>query len=120
VSWSSPFVWFLVFVFIVWGGIFIFLRRVLATLSKRAAEHADSYAGAYLKGSALIAIAVLNSFKQTFQALSPDVAAVLPWWSWLGMFFEPVIAGLAVYMAFTDGTMKEIRDVRADEEGKEK
>jgi hypothetical protein len=119
-TWNNPFVWFLIFVFVVWGAVFIFMRPVLATLSKQAAEHAKLYAAAYVKGSALVAIAVLTSFGETFKALSPDVAAILPWWSWLDLFFKPIVAGLAVYVAFVDGTMKKIRDERAGEDPKPK
>src|SRR5687768_1240144 len=91
------------------------MRGALSALSGRAAEHAKTYAGAYAKGAALVAIAVLTSFDENFKALSPDVAAILPWWSWLALFFKPVIAGLAVYVAFVDGSIKKIRDEKEAE-----
>ncbi len=111
----TPLHWFLLFVVIIWGAILWFLRGALAELSKQAASHAKLYAPAYAKGGALIAIAVFTSFGETFAKLSPDVASVLSWWSWLALFLQPVIAGLAVYVAFVDGTVKKIRD---DKEGK--
>lgn len=116
----NPFHWFLIFVAVVWGSILWFARGIISTLSRHAAEHAKVYAGAYAKGSALIAVAVLTSFGETFKALSPDVAAVLPWWSWLALFFQPVISGLAVYVAYVDGSMKKIRDEKQAAENKDK
>lgn len=104
--------WFLLFVVVVWGSLLWFLRGVMAELSKQATSHAKLYAAAYAKGGALIAIAVFTSFGETFEKLSSDVAVVLPWWSWLSMFFQPVIAGLAVYVAFVDSTVKKIKDER--------
>lgn len=115
----NPFYWFLVFVAVVIGLLYAFAREAMRVLSKQAAVHAKLYAGAYARGGALVAIAVFTSFRETFQSLSPDVAAVLPWYSWLEKFLAPVIAGLAVFVAFQDGTVKKIRDQRDREEAKE-
>lgn len=112
---NTPFTWFLIFVALVASAVFWFARGVIAILSKQAAVHAGRYSGAYAKGSALVSIAVFTSYDETFKSLSPDVAAVLPWWSWLALFLKPIVAGLAVYVAFVDGTMKTIRDARTSE-----
>lgn len=109
---NTPLAWFVIFVLCVGGAVLWFARGVISILSKQAAYHAATYSGAYAKGSALVAIAVFTSYDETFKALSTDVAAVLPWWGWLALFLKPIVAGLAVYVAFVDGTMKKIRDER--------
>jgi hypothetical protein len=95
-------IFFLVFVALVWGSILLFWRRALATLSREAGMHAKLNARAYAKGTAVCAAAALKDFIQVFSGLSSDVAAVLPWWSWLTMFSQPVLAALLTLIAFFD------------------
>jgi hypothetical protein len=54
-----------------------------------------------------------TSFDDTFAKLSPDVAASLPWWSWVSMGTKPVQAGLAVVIAFLDRSFGRAQDAAA-------
>lgn len=54
----------------------------------------------------------MTSFIKTFTSLSPDVAAILPWWHWLALFFEPIVAMLAVLVAFLDRSIQVANEKR--------
>jgi len=109
---NSPLVWFIVVLCAVWIPLAWLARKTIEELSRQAAHHAKTYASAYTKGGALMAIAALTAYDETFSKLSSDVAAVLPWWHWLALFFKPVVAMLAVLVAFIDGTVQRSNDKR--------
>lgn len=109
---SHPFVWFLIFCTVVWGSILYFARGAIDHMSRQFSAHAKSYAPAYARGGALIAIAALSSFIEVFEKLSSDMAVNLPWWMWLAMFAKPVLSALTVFAAFLDTTVKRISDER--------
>lgn len=109
---NSPLVWFIVVFCAFWLPFVWLARKSIEQISAQAAFHAKSYAAAYAKGGALMAIAALTSYDETFSKLSSDVAAVLPWWHWLALFFKPVVAMLAVLVAFLDGTVQRSNDKR--------
>jgi hypothetical protein len=98
------------FVVLVWGSIAWLARGVIVGLSKQAAENVKNYAPAYAKGGVLILVAALTTFVETFEKLSSDVAAVLPWWSWLCLLCKPVIVAGTTYVAFMDRTVERIRN----------
>jgi hypothetical protein len=106
----SPFLLFVVFLLVVWGSAIYLARNVIRGLSAHAAENVKLYAPAFAKGGALVAIATLSSFVEIFEKLSSDVAAVLPWWSWLTMFCVPVIAALTTLVAFMDRSLERVRE----------
>lgn len=83
-------------------GVGYFLRGALFSVTSVAAQHASKYAIAYVKGSALIIIAMLAAFEQAFQPLTAELAARLSWWDWAILFFKPIAAGFAVLVAFLD------------------
>lgn len=88
-----------------------FLRGALLGISSTAAEHAKTYAVAYVKGGALIFIAAGTAFDQGFSSLSASLQASMPWAPYAIFFWKPVAAGLAVLVAFLDRSI-----VRAKEE----
>jgi hypothetical protein len=83
-------------------GVGYFLRGALFSVTSQAAQHASRYAIAYVKGGALIIIAMLAAFEQAFQPLTAELAARLSWWDWAILFFKPIAAGFAVLVAFLD------------------
>ncbi len=109
---NSPLVWFIVVLCAIWIPFLWLARRAIGEVSAQAAHHAKQYAAAYAKGGALMAIAAMTSYDETFSKLSSDVAAVLPWWHWLALFFKPVVAMLAVLVAFLDRTVQRSNDKR--------
>lgn len=88
--------------FLLVGGGLYFGRGVIRTLLEAAKAHAAAYAPAYVKGGALVLIAMLAAFEQAFQPLTVEQAAHLAWWDWAIRFFKPIAAGLAVVVAFFD------------------
>lgn len=106
---NSPLVWFIVVFCAFWLPFVWLARKSIEQISAQAAFHAKAYAAAYAKGGALMAIAALTSYDETFSKLSSDVAAVLPWWHWLALFFKPIVAMLAVLVAFLDGSVQKVK-----------
>lgn len=86
------------------GGLALFLRKALAEVAAAAGVHAKTYAAAYVKGGALVLMAMIAAFDQAFTPLTADAARALTWWGWAVLFFKPVAAGLAVVVAFLDKT----------------
>lgn len=109
---NSPLVWFVVVLCAIWIPLAWLAKNMVGELSKQAAHHAKQYAAAYAKGGSLMAIAAMTSYDETFSKLSVDVAAVLPWWHWLALYFKPVVAMLAVLVAFLDGSVQRSNDKR--------
>lgn len=93
---------FLGLVAIVLGGIAWFLRGTVVTLSNSAAEHAKTYSLAYAKGTGLILVAMISAFDENFRDLTADQAKAFAWWNWAIQFMKPILAGLAVFVAFID------------------
>lgn len=107
---NSPLIWFIVVLCAVWIPLAWLTRNALREISQQAAHHAKQYAAAYAKGGALMAIAAMTSYDETFSKLSVDVAAVLPWWHWLALYFKPIVAMLAVLVAFLDGSVQKSKE----------
>lgn len=82
--------------------LWFFLRDALKSIATQAKVHAQTFALAYVKGGALIIIAMLSSFEQAFQPLTAEMATHLSWWDWAILFFKPIAAGFAVLVAFLD------------------
>lgn len=101
---NNSFIWFLVFCLVVWGGSLLLWRRTIGVIGRQVADHARLNARAYIRGAVYVAISVGTAFKETFEKLSSDEAAVLPWWSWLIRFMIPVLAGLVTLGAFLDNS----------------
>lgn len=106
---NSPLVWFIVVLCAIWIPFLWLARRAIGEVSAQAAHHAKQYAAPYAKGGALMAIAAMTSYDETFSKLSSDVAAVLPWWHWLALYFKPIVAMLAVLVAFLDGSVQKVK-----------
>lgn len=94
---------------IIAGGVWFF-RATIRDLQKLAAQHARQYAVAYIKGGALVAIAVGAAFDETFKDLTHELAAAMPWWGWATLFWKPIGAGLAVIVAFLDRSAQHATD----------
>lgn len=109
---NSPLTWFIVVLCAIWVPLAWLARKSIEQIAAQAAFHAKAYAACYAKGAALMGIAAMTSFIKTFTALSPDVAAVLPWWHWLALFFEPIVAMLAVLVAFLDRSVQSANEKR--------
>ena len=109
---NSPILWFIVVFCAFWLPFAWLARKTIEQIASHAAFHAKQYAAAYAKGGALMAIAAMTSYDETFSKLSTDVAEVLPWWHWLALYFKPVVAMLAVLVAFLDGTVQRSGDKR--------
>jgi hypothetical protein len=101
---NTPFYWFLAFVTVVFGGSFLLWRKAIEAIGRQVTEHAKVNARAYVRGAVYVAIAILSDFKEVFEKLSTDVAAVLPWWSWLVLFSTPLLGGLITLGAFLDNS----------------
>lgn len=114
-SWNNSFLWFLVFCAVVWGGSLLLWRRAIGAIGRQVAAHAKLNARAYIRGAVYVAISVGTAFKEAFEKLSSDVAAVLPWWQWLIMFMIPVLAGLVTLGAFLDNSANHNRPVPKDQ-----
>lgn len=95
---------FLCLVAVIVGGLGLFLRSALAEVAAAAGVHAKTYAAAYVKGGALVLMAMIAAFDQAFTPLTVETAKALSWWGWAILFFKPVAAGLAVVVAFLDKT----------------
>lgn len=100
------------FVVILIGAIW-FLRGAIFAVTSQAAEHAKTYAIAYVKGGALVAIAMLAAFEQAFHPLTTEMALKLAWWDWAILFFKPLAAGLAVIVAFLDRSVTRAKEEKA-------
>lgn len=101
---TNPFIWFLFFCVTVGAGFVLLWRKAIGAVTMQVTEHAKLNARSYIRGSIYVAIAAGTAFKETFEKLSSDVAAVLPWWQWLIMFGAPVLAGLVTLGAFLDNS----------------
>jgi hypothetical protein len=108
-----PLYTFLSIIALIIGGALWFFRGAIFAVSTAAAEHAKVYAVAYVKGGALVSIAMLSSFDETFRNLTRDTAATLPWWGWAVLFFKPLSAALAVLAAFLDRSITRAKEERA-------
>lgn len=91
---------------VVIGGMGFFLRGALFNITTAAAEHAKIYAVAYVKGGALILLAMLASFDENFRNLTKEAAVLLPWWGWTILYLKPIAAALAVLVAFLDRSVQ--------------
>lgn len=85
-------------------------RATFKSLIDQAAQHSKTYATAYIKAGCLILITMGNTFKETFQPLTIEVVKSFAWWDWVIKLGAPILAGLAVLVAFLDRSMQ-----RADE-----
>lgn len=99
---DSPLVAFSVIFIVLFALAGYFLRGALFSITSVAAQHAKIYAVAYVKGGALILLAMFAAFEKSFQPLTSEHAAVLAWWDWAILFLSPITAGLAVLVAFLD------------------
>lgn len=93
---------FVGFVAIILVILYIALRRAIASVLEQVGSHAKTYSLAYVKGGALILVTMLASFKESFHALTFEMAEKLAWWDWAILFFGPIASGLAVLVAFLD------------------
>lgn len=103
----NPFFVFLGFVALLAVALIWFAHR--ADLGDTLADHARLYARAYTKGCALVTISVLSAFDESFRSLTAADAAAMSWWQWASLYFKPVLAGLAVLVAFLDRSVSEAR-----------
>jgi len=110
-NWSSPFVWFLMFLSILIGGLAVLCRRIITVICKQVAEHAKLNAQAYIRGFIYVSIAFLSDLKDVFENLSTDVAKVLPWWSWVVLFTTPILGALVTLGAFLDKSAASNRQI---------
>lgn len=92
------------------GAAAYFLRGTLNKLSLTAAEHAQVFALAYVKLGALVTLAMLTSFNETFRDLTSEIAASYAWWNWAIAFSKPIISGIAVVIAFLDQSSSRARE----------
>lgn len=88
-----------------------FFRQTLTILASSAAEHAKLYATSYCKGGALIAMAMMSTFKETFQPITIEQAQHFAWWDWVIKFQAPILSGLAVLVAFLDTSAQRAREI---------
>lgn len=107
---SGPLIVFLSLIVGMLGAAAYFLRGTLSKLSLTAAEHAQVFALAYVKLGALVTLAMLTSFNETFRDLSPEMASTYAWWNWAIAFSKPIIGGIAVVIAFLDQSGSRARD----------
>jgi cytochrome bd-type quinol oxidase subunit 2 len=99
---NSPFYFFIALCLVLLGTVFYVLRDTVRELTQSAAAHAKDNSLAYAKGAGLVAIAVLAAFDEAFRNLTKEQAAALAWWHWAMLFFKPIAAGGAVFVAFID------------------
>jgi cytochrome bd-type quinol oxidase subunit 2 len=99
---NSPFTFFIALCLVLLGTVFYFLRDTVKELTRSAAAHARDNSLAYAKGAGLVAIAGFAAFDEAFRNLTREQAATLAWWHWTLLFFKPIAAGGAVFVAFID------------------
>ena len=99
---NNPFWWFLSFVTVIFVGMYILWRKAIEAIGRQVTEHAKLNARAYVRGAVFVAVAAITDFIDAFEGLSSDVAAVLPWWSWLTFFLKPLLGALVTLGAFLD------------------
>lgn len=103
----NPFYVFIGFVAVLAVMLVWFANR--ADLGDALTEHAKLYVRAYAKGAALITISVISAFDESFRNLTTESAAAMSWWQWASLYFKPVLAGLAVLVAFLDRSVSEAK-----------
>lgn len=111
---------FLAFLFcflVIVGGIGWLLRGAVGSIATQAAEHAKTFAAAYVKCTALVALAMGGVFVETFSTLSQETAARMAWWGWAVLMWKPLAAGLAVLVAFLDQSAQRAGAKRDAEKG---
>lgn len=81
-------------------------RATFGSLIDQAAQHSKTYATAYVKAGCLILITMGNTFKETFQPLTTEMVRSFAWWDWVIKLGAPILAGLAVMVAFLDRSME--------------
>lgn len=81
-------------------------RDTFRSLIDQAAEHSKAYAMAYFKAACLILITMGNTFKETFQPLTAEMMSQFMWSDWVIKLGAPILAGLAVMVAFLDRSME--------------
>lgn len=109
----NPLTIFILLVFALFAGLGWFLRGTLNVLAATAADHARSYAVAYLKISGLGGIAFINVFNECLVNLPNEQARFLPEWIWVvPLFTKPVSALLAVLVAFLDRSVARATEAR--------
>jgi hypothetical protein len=96
---------FVVGLVVIVGGLGFFLRGMFSQLAASAAQHASTYALAYAKGSALIAIAMFASFQETWGMVTASDVRLWQWWDYFIALTKPIAAGLAVLVAFLDRSL---------------
>lgn len=99
---SSPFNYFVALCLVLLGTVFYVMRDTIKELTRSASVHAKDNSLAYAKGAGLITIGVLAAFDEAFRNLTKEQAAALAWWHWAILFFKPISAGGAVFVAFID------------------
>lgn len=109
---SQPLIVFAACVLLMLAALGYFLRGALFSISTQAAAHAKTYAVAYVKGGALITLAMLAAFDESFRTLTREAALALPWWGWALLFFKPIAAGLAVLVAFLDRSTQRAEQIK--------
>lgn len=88
-------------------------RGVFKTLINTATEHAAVYSAAYVKGACLIYIGAGTTFKEVFQPVTIDQAALFSWWDWYIHFNAPIITGASLLAAFLDKSVQRANEVKA-------
>lgn len=88
-------------------------RATFRSLIDQAAQHSKTYATAYIKAGCLILITMGNTFKETFQPLTVEMVKSFAWWDWVIKLGAPILAGLAVLVAFLDRSMQRADEAKA-------
>lgn len=106
----NPLYVFLLIMALLFASTYYLLRGTVNELRQSAAEHARAYAVVYVKGSALVMLAMFSSFDESFRPLTREVADKQAWWDWAILFSKPMAAGLAVVVAFLDRSAERARE----------
>lgn len=95
---NNPFYWFIGISTVLFGGglWLIWYVGLVAILAK----HARDYPLDYAICAALIALSMLSAFDQNFSKLTSLEMNGLTWLQWAILFFKPLAAGLATFVAF--------------------
>ncbi len=93
----TPFIWFL----LITGGISLFFGWIIwyTGIFPVMAAHVQENVADFAWGIALILAAMLASFDQNFASLTRVQMESMTWLNWAILFFKPLAAGLAVFIA---------------------
>lgn len=93
---------FCILLAVIIGAPIILMRSALVEIGRAAAMHARTYTADYVRCTALIVLALIIGFSDTFKDFATNEEAMrqLTWIGWTIMFLKPIAAAITTLVAF--------------------